>query len=81
MKLKEKEDQSVDTSIFLRSGDKISMEDITEKKCGAQTEGMTIHNLSHLGIHPVYNHQTQTVFWMPTIACWYSCLLRDSVSA
>jgi hypothetical protein len=60
MKLK-KEDQSVDTSILLRSGNKIPMEEVTETKCGAETEGMTIQRLPHLGIHPIYNHQTQTL--------------------
>jgi hypothetical protein len=58
MKLKKK-DQSVDTSILLRRN-KISMEGVTEAKCGAETEGMIIHRLPHLGIHPIYNHQTQT---------------------
>jgi hypothetical protein len=37
-----KEYQRVDTSILLRSGNKISMEGVTETKCGAETEGMTI---------------------------------------
>jgi hypothetical protein len=41
MKLK-KEDQSMDTSPLLRRGNKIFMEGITETKCGAETEGMTI---------------------------------------
>jgi hypothetical protein len=45
------------------------MKGVTETKCGAETEGMTIHRLSHLGIHPIYNHQTQTLLWMPTRAC------------
>jgi hypothetical protein len=35
MKLKKKEDQSVDISILLRSGYKIPMEGVTETKCGA----------------------------------------------
>jgi hypothetical protein len=42
MKLKKKEDQSVDTLILLRRGNKIPMEGITETKCGADTEGRTI---------------------------------------
>jgi hypothetical protein len=42
MKLKKKEDQSVDTSILLRRGNKIPMEGVTETKCGVETEGMTI---------------------------------------
>ena len=69
MKLKKKEDQSVDTSILLRRGNKIPMEGVTETKCGAETEGMTIQRLPHLGIHPIYSHQTQTLLWMPTSAC------------
>jgi hypothetical protein len=59
MKLKKKEGQSVDTSILLRRGNKIPMEGVTETKCGAETEGMTIERLLHLGIHPIYSHQTQ----------------------
>jgi hypothetical protein len=49
MKLK-KEDQSVDTSILLRRGNKIPTEGVTEKKCEAETEGMIIQRLPHLGI-------------------------------
>jgi hypothetical protein len=69
IKLKKKEDQSVDTSILLRRGNKIPMEGVTEAKCGAETERMTIQRLSYLGIHPINNHQTQTLFWMQTSAC------------
>ena len=53
MKLKKKEDQSVDTLFLLRMGNKIPMEGVTETKFGAETEGMTIQRLSHLGIHPI----------------------------
>jgi hypothetical protein len=42
MKLKKKEDQSVDTSFFLRMGSKIPMEGVTETKIGAETKGWTI---------------------------------------
>ena len=42
MKLKMKEDQSVDTLYLLRIGNKIAMEEVTEIKCGEETEGMTI---------------------------------------
>jgi hypothetical protein len=69
MKLKKKEDQSVDTSVFLRRGNKIPMEGVTETKCGAETEGMTIQRLPHLRIHPKYSYQTLTLLWMPTNAC------------
>jgi hypothetical protein len=41
MKLKKKEDQSVDTSILLRMGNKIPMEGVTETKFRAETEEMT----------------------------------------
>ena len=59
MKLKKKENQSVDTLILLRRGNKTPMEGVTETKCGAETKGMTMQRLPHLGIHPIYNHQTQ----------------------
>jgi hypothetical protein len=68
MEHKKKEDQSVDTSILLRRGNKTPMEGVTETKCEAETEEMTIQRLPHLGIHPIYNYQTQTLLWM-TRAC------------
>ena len=67
MKLK-KEDLSVDTLILLRRWNKISMEGVTEIKYGAESEGITMQRLSHLGIHPIYNHQIQAFLWMPTSA-------------
>ena len=30
--------------------------------CGAETEGKAIQRLPHLGIYPIYRHQTQTVW-------------------
>jgi hypothetical protein len=70
MKLKKKEDQSVDSLIFLRRGNKIPMEGVTEtKKFGAETEGMTIQKLPLLGIHPINNHQTQTLLQTPKRFC------------
>ena len=68
MKLK-KEDQSVDTLIFLRRGNKVPMTEVTETKLGAETEGMTIQRLPNLGIHLINNHKTQTLWQMPTRAC------------
>jgi hypothetical protein len=38
MKLKMKEEQSVDTSVLLTRGNKIPMGGDTETKCGAETE-------------------------------------------
>jgi hypothetical protein len=69
MKLKKKEDQSVDTSLLLRMGNKILMEGVTETKFGANPEGKTIQTLPHPGIHPIYNHQTQTLLHMPERFC------------
>jgi hypothetical protein len=60
MKFK-KEDQSMDASILHRRGSKISMEGVTETKFRAETEEMTIQRLPHLGIHPINNHQNQTL--------------------
>jgi hypothetical protein len=60
MKLKKKENRSVDTSILLRRGNKIPMGGVTETKCGAENEGMTIQRLPHLEIH-IYSHQIQTL--------------------
>jgi hypothetical protein len=59
MKLKKTEDQSVNASILLRRGNKILTGGTTETKCGAGTEGKAMQRLLHLGIHPIYNHQTQ----------------------
>jgi hypothetical protein len=70
MTLKKKEGQSVDTLILLRRENKIPMEGVTETKYESETEGMTSQRLPHLGIYPIYSHQTQTVLWMPTSACW-----------
>jgi hypothetical protein len=50
MKLKKKEDQSMDTSFLLRMGNKTPMEGVT--KFGAETEGRTIQRLPHLGSIP-----------------------------
>jgi hypothetical protein len=69
MKLKKKEDQSVNTSFLLKSGNKISMEGVIEIKFRAETEGRTIKRLLHKGIYPINNHQTQTLLHMPTRFC------------
>jgi hypothetical protein len=41
-----------------------------DTKCGAETEGKAIQRLPHLGIYPIYSHQTQTLLWIPTSVCW-----------
>jgi hypothetical protein len=61
LKVKKKEDQSVDTSFLLRMGYQIPMEGVTETNFEAEPEEMTIRGLPHLGIHPTNNHQIQTL--------------------
>jgi hypothetical protein len=50
-------------------GNKIPMEGVTETKFGAEMEERTTQRLSHPGIHPIYNHQTQTILHMPARFC------------
>jgi hypothetical protein len=69
MNLKKNEDQSVNTSVLLKRGDKIPMEGITKTKGGSETEGKTIQKLHHLEIQTIYSDQNQTLLWMPTSAC------------
>ena len=69
MKLKKKEDQSVDNLILLRRGIKIPMGRYTETKCGTGTEGKATQRLPYLGIHSIYSYQTQTLLWMSTSTC------------
>jgi hypothetical protein len=61
MKLKKKENQSVDVSVLLRRGNKILTGGNKEIKCGAETEGKSIQRQPYLGIHPIYSHQTRTL--------------------
>jgi hypothetical protein len=67
-KKKKNEYQSVDTS-FLRIGNKIPMEGVTETKFGAKTKGWTIQRLPYPGIHPIFSPQTQTLLHMPARFC------------
>jgi hypothetical protein len=69
MKLKKKEDKSVDTSFLLRMGNKIPMEGVTETSFRAEMEGKTIQRLPHPAIYPIDNHQTQTLLHMPARFC------------
>jgi hypothetical protein len=57
-KLKKEEQSVMDTLFLLRRGNKIPMEEVTEKKFRADMEGRTIQRLYHLEIHPINNHQT-----------------------
>jgi hypothetical protein len=69
MKLKKKEEQSVDTLPLLRIGNKIHMEGVTETKFEAEMKGSAIQRLSHPGIHPIISKQTQTLLYMPPRFC------------
>jgi hypothetical protein len=51
-------------TLLLRMRNKIPMEGVTETMFGAKTEGKTIQRLPYLGIHPIYNHKTQTLLHM-----------------
>jgi hypothetical protein len=53
---------------FLEWG-KIPMEGVTETKFRAERVEKTIQSLPHLGIYPIYNHQTQTVWHMAARFC------------
>ena len=50
MKLKRKEDQSVDTLFLLGLKNKVPMEGVTETKVRAKMKGRIIQRLPHLGI-------------------------------
>jgi hypothetical protein len=52
MKLKKKEDLSVNVSVLLRRRNKILMGGNTETKCGAETEGKAIQRLPTWGFIP-----------------------------
>jgi hypothetical protein len=42
---------------------------------------MTIQRLPCLGIHPIYNHQNQTLLWMPTSNYWQKPVIAVSEEA
>jgi hypothetical protein len=67
--VKQKEYESVSVSIPLRVRNKILLGKNMVTKCRAETEGITIHCLPNLLIHPIYRHQTQSLLWIPTRAC------------
>jgi hypothetical protein len=69
MKPKKKKDQSVDVSVLLRRGNKILTGGNMETKYGAETERKAIQRLPHPRIHPIYSHQTQTLWWILGSSC------------
>jgi hypothetical protein len=64
-KIKKREDQWVDTSFLLRTGNKVPMKGVTETKFGAKMKGWSIQRLPIPGIHPIISHQSQTLLHMP----------------
>ena len=69
MKLKKKEDQSVDILVILGRWNKVTMGGNAKTKCRAETEGKAIQRLPYLVIHPMYSYQTHTLFWMSKSVC------------
>jgi hypothetical protein len=69
MKPKKKEDQNVDASVLFRRANKILTGENRETKCGVETTGKAIQRLLHLEIHPIYIHQTRTLWWILGSAC------------
>ena len=58
MKLNKKEDQ---VWMLLQRGDKILMGANMKTKCGAESDGKTTQRLPHMGMHPIYSYQIQTL--------------------
>jgi hypothetical protein len=69
MKLRKKEEPSVDTLLLLKSGNKTPMEGVTETKFGAETKGWTIQRLPHPVADPIISHQMQTLLHTPARFC------------
>jgi len=59
----------VDASFLLRRENNILTGGNTGTNCGSETEEKVIQRLPHLGIHPIYSHQTQSLLLMPRSAC------------
>ena len=66
--LKKKEEQSMDTLVLHRRGNKISIVGDMEIKYGAENKEKTIQRLPLLGIHSICSYKTQTKLWMPKSA-------------
>jgi hypothetical protein len=69
LKLKKKENQSVDTSFLLLMGNKILLVGVKTTMFGAETVGRIIQRLADLGIHAINSHQTQPLLHMPERLC------------
>ena len=70
MKLKEREEQKVDASVFLRRKIKMFIEGDKGTNRGAGIGGKIIQRLPHLGIHPICTTLTHVLLLMPSCAYW-----------
>jgi hypothetical protein len=55
--------------------------EVQGQKNGVETEGKATQKVPHLGIHPTNNHQTQTLWQMPTSTCWQEPVIAVSWEA
>jgi hypothetical protein len=69
MKLKKKEDQTVDALVLLRRGKIYSREKIRRQSVEQRLKERPSRDCPTWGIHPIYSHQTQTLLEMPRSAC------------
>jgi hypothetical protein len=69
MKLKKKEDQNVDTSFLLEWGTEYPWKELQVQSLELRQKEGTIQRLPHPEIHPINNHQTQTLLHMPERFC------------
>jgi hypothetical protein len=69
MKLKKKEEKSIDTSVFLRRRNKIPIQRHTEIQRQSMEQRLK-ESSPRDWIHLIYTHQTQTLLWMLESACW-----------
>jgi hypothetical protein len=49
---------------LVRRVNKILTGENMQTMCRAEIEGKAVQRLAHLGIHPIYRHQTQMLLWM-----------------
>jgi hypothetical protein len=63
MKLKKRQDKSVGPTVLPRKGENSHGSKYRDKVWG-ESEGKAIQRLPHMGIHPIYSHQSQTLVWM-----------------
>jgi len=68
--LKKNKDQTVDALVLLRRENKILTGGNTGTKSEAGTEKKVIQRWPHLGIHPIWSYQIQSLLLMPRSTWW-----------